>query len=103
MNTSVTTPATPAAISLTQQRVLLREQMASQRQLIEFQLGPEPAERSQSYPRSNTMRFLTQRPELMKKLLGQLAGLLIGASFLKSMHPLLAIAKFLHLSSKTRR
>lgn len=103
MNTNVTTPATPAKISLIQQRILLREQMASQRRLIEFQLGPVPVERSQSYPRSNTMRFLTQRPELMKKLLGQLTGLVISASFLKSMHPLLAIAKFLYLRSKTRR
>ncbi len=103
MSTNLTTPTTPAETSLAQQRVLLREQMASQRQLIEFQLGPVPAERSQSYPRSNTMRFLTQRPELMKKLLGQLTGLVISASFLKSMHPMLAIAKFMHLSSKTRR
>ena len=103
MNTSVTTPATSAEISLAQQRILLRKQMASQRQLIEFQLGPVPAERSQSYPRSNTMRFLTQRPELMKKLLGQLTGLVISASFLKSMHPLLAIAKFLQSSFGSRR
>lgn len=103
MNTNLTTPTTPVEISLAEQRVLLRKQMASQRQLIEFKLGPVPAERSQSYPRSNTMRFLTQRPELMKKLLGQLTGLVISASFLKSMHPLLAIAKLLQSSFSSRR
>lgn len=98
MNTSVKTPAIPAEISLTQQRVLLRQQMSSQRQLIERQIGPVQTESMRLYPRSKIMRFLTQRPELMKKLL----GLAVGASFIKSMHPVLTIAKFLHSSAKTR-
>lgn len=93
----------PIEMSLKQQRLQLREQLANQRQVIAFKLGPVRAESTQWVPRSNTMRFLTQRPELMKKLLGQFAGLVIGASFAKSMHPVLAIAKLLHLSTKSRR
>jgi hypothetical protein len=103
MNSSEKKPSASADIPLLQQRFLLRQQLASQRQVIERQLGPVPAERSQAYPRSNTMRFFMQRPELMKKLLGQLTGLVIGASFVKSMHPLLAITKFLHSSFSSRR
>lgn len=103
MNINENNSAVPTVLSLKQQRLLLRQQLASQRQVIELKLGPLPAERTQWNPRSNTMRFLMQRPELMKKLLGQFAGLVIGASFAKSMHPVLAIAKFLHLSIKSRR
>lgn len=82
---------TPNKLSLQQQRFALRAQLASQRLVIESQLGPIPTESTRLYPRSKTMRFLTQRPELMKKLL----GLVIGASFVKSMHPVLTIAKLL--------
>lgn len=98
MNTSVNTPATTAEISLTQQRVLLRQQMATQRQVLALKLGPVQTENMRLYPRSKTMRLLTQRPELLKKLL----GLVVGASFIKSMHPVLTIAKFLHSSAKSR-
>lgn len=98
MNTSVKTPATTAEISLAQQRILLRQQMASQRLIIESQLGPVRTENTRLYPRSKTMRFLMQRPELMKKLL----GLVVGASFIKSMHPVLTIAKFLYSNAKPR-
>lgn len=84
--------------SLQQQRLLLREQLTTQRQVLALKLGPVPTESTRFYPRSKTMRFLMQRPELMKKLL----GLVIGASFIKSMHPVLTIAKFLHSSAKPR-
>jgi hypothetical protein len=86
-------------ISLQQQRLVLRQQMASQRLVIESQLGPLPTENSRLYPRSKIMRFLTPRPELMKKIL----GLVIGASFIKSMPRILSIVKFLYSSSKPRR
>lgn len=86
----------PADLSLKQQRLVLRQQMTSQRLIIESQLGPLQTENTGLYPRSKTMRFMMQRPELMKKLL----GLVIGASFIKSMHPVLTILKFLQSGSK---
>ncbi len=98
MNISVNNTMPVAEISLQQQRLALRAQMANQRQVIVLQLGPEQTESAQLYPRSKIMRFLTQRPELMKKLL----NLVIGASFIKSMHPVLTIVKFLHSSAKPR-
>ncbi len=103
MNSNEKTPIATVDLSLKQQRLLLREQLATQRQVIELKLGPLPVEHGPWFPRSSTMRFFVQRPELMKKLLGQIAGLAIGASFIKSTHPLLAIAKFLHSSTKPRR
>ena len=99
MNISAKDNVASEDIPLQQQRLALRALLAGQRQAIESQLGPVPAEGARLYPRSKTMRFLTQRPELMKKLL----GLAVGASFIKSMHPVLTIAKFLHSSSKPRR
>lgn len=96
MNISEKKPSAPANMSLKQQRLALRAQLASQRQVITLQLGPVPTESTRFYPRSKTMRFFTQRPELMKKLL----SLAIGASFIKSMHPVLSIVKLLHSASK---
>ena len=87
MNSTENKLIVPAEKSLQQQRLLLREQLATQRQVLVLKLGPVPTERTQWVPRSNTMRFFIQRPELLKKLLGQIAGLAIGASFIKSMHP----------------
>jgi hypothetical protein len=103
MNSIENNRIAPTQESLEQQRLLLREQLATQRQVLVLKLGPVPTERTQWAPRSNTMRFFIQRPELLKKLLGQIAGLAIGASFIKSMHPLLAITKFLHSSFSSRR
>ena len=98
MNIRATNNMPSADSPLQQQRLALRVQLANQRQVIEARLGPVQTVSTRLYPRSKTMRFFTQRPELMKKLL----GLMIGASFIKSMHPVLTIAKFLHSSAKPR-
>ena len=62
-------------ISLLEQRQSLRLQLQAQRQLIARQLGPDSAV-SRSYPRSRTMRFLTQRPALILRVLVGLATVL---------------------------
>lgn len=62
-------------LSLIEQRQSLRERLQAQRQVIAEQLGPESAMPG-SYPRSRTMRFLTQQPALIIRLLIGLASLL---------------------------
>ena len=65
-----------AAISLFEQRQSLRRRLQAQRQLIAQQLGSESGMNG-SYPRSRTMRFLTQQPALTLRLLVGLATLLM--------------------------
>lgn len=96
MNLSEKNNTISVDITLKQQRLILREKMASQRLVIESQIGPPQTENAGQYPRSKIMRFLTQRPELMKKIL----GLAVSASFIKSIHPILTISKLLHSSLK---
>ncbi len=54
--------------SLVEQRQGLRLRLRAQRQVIARQLGPESAMNG-GYPRSRTMRFLTQRSALITRLL----------------------------------
>jgi hypothetical protein len=54
--------------SLVEQRQSLRLRLQAQRQVIARQLGPESAMNG-GYPRSRTMRFLTQRSALITRLL----------------------------------
>ena len=60
--------------SLVEQRQSLRRQLQAQRHVIAQQLGQESGMNG-SYPRSRTMRFLTQ-PALIIRLLVGLASLL---------------------------
>ena len=84
----------PATISLIQQRETLRKRLLAQRQQLADQLQPS-TEIADSYPRSVTMRFLTQQPELATRLLTGLATLLMGARLLKSMTATLALVRVL--------
>jgi hypothetical protein len=54
--------------SLVEQRQRLCLRLQAQRQVIARQLGPESAMNG-GYPRSRTMRFLTQRAALITRLL----------------------------------
>ena len=65
-----------AAISLAEQRQSLRRRLQAQRQVIAQQLETGSGMNG-SYPRSRTMRFLTQKPALTKRLLVGLATLLM--------------------------
>ena len=64
-----------ADTSLVEQRQSLRRRLQAQRQVIAQQLAQESGMNA-SYPRSRTMRFLTQRPALIIRLLVGLATLL---------------------------
>ena len=57
---------------LVEQRLSLRRRLQAQRQVIARQLGQESGMNG-SYPRSRTMRFLTQQPALIIRLLVGLA------------------------------
>jgi hypothetical protein len=65
-----------AALSLLEQRQSLRRRLQAQRRVIARQLGPESGMHD-SYPRSRTMRFLTQQPAQIIRLLVGLATLLM--------------------------
>jgi hypothetical protein len=65
-----------AAISLVEQWQSLRRRLQAQRQVIAPQLETGSGMNG-SYPRSRTMRFLTQRPALTIRLLVGLATLLM--------------------------
>jgi hypothetical protein len=65
----------PDVASLEQQREHLRARLLAQRALIAQQLGPAPASAS-AYPRSITMRLITQRPALIAQLVVGLGRLL---------------------------
>ena len=58
-----------------EQRQSLRRRLQAQRQVIAQRLGQESGMNG-SYPRSETMRFLTQQPALIIRLLVGLATLL---------------------------
>jgi hypothetical protein len=60
---------------LVEQRLSLRRRLQAQRRVIAEQLGQESGMNG-SYPRSRTMRFLTQQPALIIRLLVGLGFLL---------------------------
>jgi len=63
------------ALALRARRAELCSRLQAQRQVIAQQLGIVPGEAG-AYPRSKTMRLLTQRPDMVIRILGGLASLL---------------------------
>ena len=90
-----------STIPLAKQRELLRQQMLEQRQSIAEQLEPTPGV-TNGYPRSMTMRFLTQRPALIAKLLTAIATLFVGARLIKTLSVTLLLARMLRSVTKNR-
>lgn len=85
--------------SLAAQRESLREQLHTQRRLIAQHITPATTASRSRYPRSRTMRLLTQRPALMGRLLAGLGTLLVGARFVGSVTAALALVKMLRAAS----
>ncbi len=79
-------------VPLTEQRRLIREKMRAQRELIADQIGPEP-EADGGYPRSRTMRFLSSKPGLAVTVLAELASLLVGARYARTVTAAMALAR----------
>ena len=93
-NTSDVMVSAEVDMSLAAKREILRSKIHAQRELIETRLGPDPVENT-AYPRSNTMRFFSQRPGLATKLAVELAGIFVGARILKSVSVAIGFAKML--------
>lgn len=68
--------------SLDAQRQALRQQLRQQRAVLALQLSPP--EVHADYPRSKTMRFLMQRPSLVKSVLAMLMPFVLRARIFKS-------------------
>lgn len=88
-------------IPLAEQRQLLRRQLLAQRQLIAQQIAHAPGAKN-GYPRSMTMRLLTQRPALVIKLITSITTLLVGARLISAISTTLSLAKVVQSVSKTR-
>lgn len=73
----------------------MRLRIQTQRRLIVHLLETNPPS-DDSYPRSMTMRFLTQRPALAAFVLAQIAARLLGARYFRSLSLALAVGKLLH-------
>ncbi|HWR96490.1 MAG TPA: hypothetical protein VN248_07165 [Arenimonas sp.] len=87
-------PIAPAE-ALKRQRLQLRNRLSAQRRVIMQKLGPVRPEGAGTYPRSRTMRFLKEHPDLVRKLLGQGALLALGGPLFKSLVSGMAFAKLL--------
>jgi hypothetical protein len=87
-----------AGASLAEQRLALRERIRAQRQLIAEKLDPASGDR-RSYPRSNIMRFMIKRPGLSVTLLAELAALLLGPRYAKSIAAFMAVARIVQSAS----
>jgi hypothetical protein len=88
--------------SLIEQSQALRQQLRVQRKLIKQQLNPVSS-MNNSYPRSMTMRFITQRPALVAGVVTEVATLLLGARLLKSVVAALSVARIVRSSANARQ
>lgn len=92
----------PPAEALKRQRLLLRSRLSGQRRVIMQKLAPVASEATYGYPRSRTMRFLKEHPDLVKKLLGQATLLTLGGPVIKSLLSGMAFAKLLRGGANRR-
>jgi hypothetical protein len=74
----------PVQLTLLEQRLACRAQLAKQRQVIAFQLSPKLALtheelNASKYPRSLTMRFFSQNPAPAFSMILRLATMVVGA------------------------
>jgi hypothetical protein len=88
----------PAIASLQGRRLELRRLLAEQREIIAFQLAPNHRLRQPvglAYPRSMTMRLLTQNPAPALKLIIGVATWLLGARVARAVHDGMQFLKML--------
>jgi hypothetical protein len=89
-------------LTLVEQRTLLRQELHEQRKIIARQL--EPADETHSgYPRSMTMRFLTQHSLLAGSLFTGAASLLVGARYFKSITAALTMFKIVRAATNKQK
>jgi hypothetical protein len=101
-NTLTTDTTSATENSLIEQSQILRQQLRAQRKRIGQQIDPVTTVNA-SYPRSMTMRFITQRPALVAGLVAEVATLFLGARFLKSAMAALSVARIVRSSVNARQ
>lgn len=85
------------SLSLAEQRQDVRMQLQKQRAVILLQLSPKKTANS-FYPRSITMRLLSQKPKVVTKILLEIAGIVIGTGTIKSLLSAAGFVKILRSS-----
>ena len=81
-------------ISLAEQRLELRQKMAEQRQHISHLVDPDSgAEANNQFPRSMTMRLITQHPAGTLQVVSKIALLLLGTRTIRSLSTVLMVSK----------
>jgi hypothetical protein len=88
--------------SLREQRELLRLRLREQRQRIALRIDP-PAETPGEYPRSKTMRFLMQRPQLLATLGSIVAAKLVGPRAFKGIATALTVIGIVRSNRRERQ
>ena len=91
--------STDTDIPLSEQREALRQQIRNQRDVISLKFIKATAANN-AYPRSVTMRFLTQQPAA--KIIAEAATLFIGARLFKSLPKVLTVAKIIKSFSTSK-
>lgn len=87
------------APTLLAQRQALRRKLFLQRLRISHLLAPA----GNQFPRSMTMRFLTQRPALAMSLLAEVGLLVLGPRLLRSLSSGLLLARILRATAAGNR
>lgn len=90
------------ARALIDQRQALRRKLFLQRLRINHLLAPRNAD-DNGFPRSMTMRFLTQRPAVAVRLLSEVGLLLLGPRLIRSLGTALLLAKILRAVAASKR
>lgn len=88
--------------SLEERRNELRQQLIDQRHLIAVQLEQSHVANHQ-YPRSMTMRFLSQRPALAAELLSGIATFWGGGKFFKMLSSTVAVMRIVRAAVSERQ
>lgn len=87
--------STHPAPTLSDQRLALRRRLFLQRQRIGHLLAP-PGAADDVFPRSMTMRLITQRPAVAFRLVSQVAMVLLGPRLVRGLGGALLLARLLH-------
>jgi hypothetical protein len=78
--------------SLVMQRENLQKQLQANRKVIASQLGSSPG-MGQGFPRSMTMRFLMNNPELLRSVLAEIIKLFVNERLFKLLAALVNLIK----------
>jgi hypothetical protein len=103
--TSSSNETTFATLPLPEQRRLLRAELHAQRAVIAEQLDPtyEVRGNQNAYPRSMTMRYLTEHSGLVGGVFTGVASLLVGARYFKTITGALAAFNLVRTAMANRR